>query len=87
LAPKLLCEPAMRIVALMFAIAVGSWACSSSNGPEACVAAGGRCIIGGNKCPNHGPQDCNPDRNPGGAFCCLPCPAGTAPNDGGTACQ
>jgi hypothetical protein len=61
-------------------------ACSSS-GPEACVAAGGRCVLGGNPCPHTRPQDCNPDRNPGGAFCCLPCPAGTRLNDAGTACE
>jgi len=80
----------MKILTVLFAmaVAVGGWACSSSNdGPAACVAAGGQCILGGNHCPNAGPQDCNPDRNPGGAFCCLPCPAGTSPNDGGTACQ
>ncbi len=66
-------------------------ACSSTSGdnsgPAACAAAGGQCLIGGNTCPNRGPQDCNPDRNPGGAFCCLPCPAGTKANDAGTECQ
>lgn len=80
----------MRILALMFAVLVASSACSSSdkasNGPEACVAAGGQCVIGGHPCPNIGPQDCNPDRNPGGAVCCLPCPPGQAPNDAGPAC-
>jgi hypothetical protein len=63
-------------------------ACSgSSDGPAACVAAGGQCLLGGNPCPNRGSQDCNPDRNPGGAFCCLPCPGGTKANDAGTACE
>lgn len=66
-------------------------ACSSTSsdtsGPAACTAAGGQCLIGGNSCPNRGPQDCNPDKNPGGAFCCLPCPTGTKANDGGTACE
>ena len=46
---------------------------SNQTGPEACVAAGGKCILGGNSCSNPGPQDCNPDRNAGGAFCCLSC--------------
>jgi hypothetical protein len=63
-------------------------ACSDSgSGPAACVAAGGQCVLGSNQCPNKGPQDCNPDKNPGGAFCCLPCPQGTKSNDAGTACE
>jgi hypothetical protein len=63
-------------------------ACSGkSSGAEACVAAGGQCVIGGHICPNHGPQDCNPDLNPGGAFCCLPCSDGGRANDAGTACE
>jgi hypothetical protein len=63
---------------------------SGNPGPAACAAGGGQCLIGGNPCANRGPQDCNPDRNPGGAFCCLPCPAGPAgmkANDRGTACE
>jgi hypothetical protein len=63
-------------------------ACSGSDsGPAACVAAGGQCLLGGHPCPNRGSQDCNPDLNPGGAFCCLPCPDGTKANDAGTACE
>jgi hypothetical protein len=46
-------------------------ACSSSSGQAQCEAAGGQCVLGGAWCSNPGPQDCNPDRNPGGAFCCL----------------
>src|SRR6476659_3597865 len=48
-------------------------ACKSEpSGPAACTAAGGRCILGpGIGCAKFGPQDCNPDRNPGGAMCCL----------------
>jgi hypothetical protein len=60
---------------------------TSNSGPQECAEAGGQCIIGSNPCPNKGPQDCNPDKNPGGAICCLPCPSGTEPNDAGTACQ
>jgi hypothetical protein len=76
----------MKTVIALATLLLG--ACSSRNsGPAECVAAGGKCILGGNKCPNSGPQDCNPDRNPGGAFCCLPCPQGMKPNDGGTACE
>jgi len=42
------------------------------SGPAACVAAGGQCVVGGfTGCSKLGTQDCNPDRNPGGAFCCL----------------
>lgn len=62
-------------------------AACSGDGPAACVAAGGQCLIGSNPCPNRGSQDCNPDRNPGGAFCCLPCPNGTQSNDAGTICE
>jgi len=42
------------------------------SGPAACSAAGGRCVVGpGIGCAEIGPQDCNPDINPGGAVCCL----------------
>lgn len=45
---------------------------ANSSGPSDCAAAGGRCILGpGRGCAVVGPQDCNPDRNPGGAICCL----------------
>jgi hypothetical protein len=41
----------------------------------ACKAAGGTCTgTGAATCANQAPeadQDCNPDRNPGGSFCCL----------------
>jgi hypothetical protein len=44
-----------------------------ADGPAACVAAGGECLVGGlrSDCAVVGPQDCNPDRNPGGSYCCL----------------
>jgi hypothetical protein len=53
-------------------LAIFAGGCESS-GPEACVAAGGRCMIPGPPlaCLERGPQDCNPTLNPGGAFCCL----------------
>jgi hypothetical protein len=59
----------------------------AQSGPEACVAAGGECVLGGGPCYGiQGPQDCNPPPvNPGGAFCCLPCPAGQTPIDAGYA--
>jgi hypothetical protein len=54
----------------------GSDAADDVTGPEACVRAGGQCLIGGaagtDGCPVIGPQDCNPAHNPGGAICCLP---------------
>ena len=54
------------------------------NGPAKCVAAGGQCQLGGRNCEGVvGPQDCDPWVNPGGARCCLPCPAGETPNDAG----
>ncbi len=76
-------------VGLVLGSILGSAGCSSTgaSGPEMCAAAGGQCVLGGNSCPVVGTQDCNPDRNAGGAFCCLPCPAGTKANDAGTACE
>ena len=71
------------LIALMMAVFVG---CSSS-GTGACPAAGGQCMPGGAVCANRGPQNCNPDQNPGGSFCCLPCPTGTKANDAGTTCE
>jgi len=63
-------------------------ACSEgASGREMCIAAGGKCQFGGSPCPRVGSQDCNPDRNPGGAFCCLPCPDGKKTNDAGAACE
>jgi hypothetical protein len=54
------------------AIGVGAWGCNAAqSGPEACISAGGQCLLGPAVCAIRGPQDCNPDRNPGGAFCCL----------------
>jgi hypothetical protein len=54
------------------ALAACSSTPSGSSGPDACRAAGGTCVIGpGTGCATVGPQDCNPDRNPGGAICCL----------------
>jgi len=41
------------------------------SGPDQCAAEGGKCILGGASCNHRGTSDCNPTRNPGGAFCCL----------------
>ena len=58
--------------------------CNASNGPAECVAAGGACILGSRSCVGtEGSPDCNPEGNPAGAFCCVPCPAGQRPADGG----
>ena len=74
----------MKTALVLLLMTVG--ACSNG-GPAACAAAGGKCVIGSNACPNRGPQDCNPDQTPAGSFCCLPCPGGTKANDAGTACD
>jgi hypothetical protein len=51
---------------------------------DECQRAGGTCLLGGAQCPGRaGPEDCNPERNPGGGHCCLPCPAGQSVGDGG----
>ncbi len=45
---------------------------TGDSGPADCVAAGGQCVVGpAMNCGKVGPQNCNPDRNPGGAVCCL----------------
>ncbi len=73
-----------RIVAAMAPLAVV--ACAACNN-DTCSAAGGHCELGAPR-PGCflGPQtDCNSNPpNPGGGHCCLPCPAGTVPNDGGS---
>jgi hypothetical protein len=50
-------------------------------GASACKAAGGQCVLGNVSCAEQAPsadQDCNPDRNPGGSFCCLSRPTSDA---------
>ena len=73
----------MGIAAAMAALVVV--ACAACNN-DACSGAGGHCELGGTR-PGCflGPQtDCNSNPpNPGGGHCCLPCPAGMVPNDGG----
>jgi hypothetical protein len=64
----------MRTVALLLTMMLGLLGCNGSQtGPDACIAAGGRCVPGSaiNMCASRGTPDCNPDRNPGGAFCCI----------------
>ncbi|HEY3452857.1 MAG TPA: hypothetical protein VGK67_41325 [Myxococcales bacterium] len=71
---------------------VGLAACGSSNpltGVQ-CEAAGGQCLLGNVLGPCPGgieAMDCNPSQNPGGGHCCLPCPSGKTPVDGGQGCQ
>ena len=61
---------------LIFALCACVWlGCASKggNGVAECADAGGNCILGPpTNCQGMvGPQDCNPDQNPGGALCCL----------------
>ena len=76
------------ILAAAIVNACGSDGTPGVSGPQACAAAGGTCLIGpGIGCARVGPQDCNPDRNPGGAYCCLqrePIDAGTDAADTST---
>jgi hypothetical protein len=55
-----------------------------ANGPAACVAAGGQCLLGSATCAHVGTADCNPGLNPGGAFCCLDKTGADAAPDNGT---
>ena len=79
----------MKLATLLLTMMLAACSSGDDSGPAQCRAAGGQCGLPNpqNPCPNPGPQDCNPDRNPGGAFCCLPCPSGTHANDAGTACE
>lgn len=59
-------------------------------GPDACHRLGGVCQPGPpNLCRGNVVDtiDCNPGRNPGGATCCTPCPAGTMPLANGPGCR
>jgi hypothetical protein len=49
-----------------------------------CAAEGGKCVLGSSGCQHRGSTDCNPDRNPGGAFCCLDDASSAVCTDGGT---
>jgi hypothetical protein len=91
-----------RMIIPLLAWAVACSACSSTNDADSglassgCYAAGGRCILGSNECMSRAKessQDCNPDRNPGGAFCCMDPEPEKVPQNGdacaaaGGACQ
>jgi hypothetical protein len=61
---------AFLIVALL---GVAAAACGGKAG-SLCTVAGGSCVLGGDPCSKQAAdadQDCNPDDNPGGGFCCL----------------
>jgi len=68
----------------------GASCCLSTSNPDAgagslCESAGGQCVLGNVSCADEAPsadQDCNPDKNPGGSFCCL----STSKEDAGGAC-
>lgn len=53
---------------------------------SSCVKSGAQCLMGGDEdqCTTKARddlQDCNPDQNPGGAFCCAElAPADAGPN-------
>ncbi|HXJ23088.1 MAG TPA: hypothetical protein VMT03_22915 [Polyangia bacterium] len=59
---------------------------AGTSSPSDCTMAGGKCVAPGSPCSNRGGQACNPDQDPPGAFCCLPCSSGDT-NDAGTACH
>lgn len=62
---------------VMLAIALlAKVGCSEASGSDACAEEGGRCVLGAFiNCLKRGSADCNPARNPGGAFCCVEEPA------------
>jgi hypothetical protein len=73
--------------ALLGALVVG---CKSNGAGVACQAAGGQCFLGSFRatCRSIAPsaqQDCNPDQNAAGGFCCLQEPEPDASADAGDA--
>jgi len=73
-----------RWLSLGTLLALGSWlaaGCGSSGALQGdgeaaatCSSLGGTCVLGNVSCVHQAPnasQLCNPDLNPGGAFCCL----------------
>jgi hypothetical protein len=68
----------------------GVTCCLPETAPDAgpgslCESAGGQCVLGNVSCAEQAPnadQDCNPDKNPGGSFCCL----STSKKDASAAC-
>ena len=63
----------MRFLFLLFLVASACSSSSAAFGTD-CTSAGGQCVLGGTHCSDMGPtssQDCNPDFNPGGGYCCV----------------
>ena len=60
----------------------------TETGAELCAELGGQCVLGSVQCAERGDADCNPDINPGGAFCCLSCgDSGPEATDAGLVCH
>jgi hypothetical protein len=59
----------LRFLVWVTGPAIAVMACTQESAPETWPEG----LVDGGMCPNLGPQDCNPDRNPGGAVCCLSC--------------
>ena len=83
----------MRLVPLFAVLVLAACGTAGKENPgDNCKAAGGTCVLGPADpvaCPGGSETlDCNctPVCNPGGGHCCLPCPSGKAPADGG-GCQ
>jgi hypothetical protein len=74
----------MRPLAMLLALALAT---VSGCQKEKCGDVGGTCVLGSQSCPNPGPQECTGFADPGGIYCCLPCPSGKKASDAGTACE
>jgi hypothetical protein len=72
---------------LMIAMVLLAGAMGTGCRTEKCQDVGGTCVLGSQGCPNRGTQECHANPDPGGFYCCLPCPSGTKSNDAGTACE
>jgi hypothetical protein len=74
-------KPIKNLAVLMLLLFIG---CNSATNAE-CLAAGGQCLIGDVQCQGTaGTQQCEAEQSPAGIYCCLPCPSGQTPNDGGS---
>ncbi|HVV16901.1 MAG TPA: hypothetical protein VHH90_06820 [Polyangia bacterium] len=70
---------------MILLLVAGSGCKSGVTSPSDCTIAGGKCLAAGSSCPKRGAEACNPDQDPPGAFCCLPCPNGDGSS--GAACR
>ena len=79
-------------LSVVMLLALGALAAGACGSQSACDKAGGTCVLGsglgcaGQLAPDKGGCDSDPP-TPAGGICCVPCPAGQTPDDGGAGCH